>query len=80
MSSIILLVVLRKKLQSIFVGKSDNNSSDDIDGFIGKKVKVIESISPNETGKVVLNGTNWNAESDEEIKKIPWSKSLQKTI
>ncbi len=67
LTSIILIIILRKKVQSIFVGKSEEGDIGDIDNIIGKKVKVSTKISPNENGKVILNGTNWSAESDSEI-------------
>jgi membrane protein implicated in regulation of membrane protease activity len=65
-SSLVLLVVLRKKVQKIFVGKSEPGV-DDVDDIIGKKVKVIAKITPDSSGKVMFNGSNWNAEADAEI-------------
>ena len=65
-SSLVLLVVLRKKVQKIFVGKSEPGV-DDVDDIIGKKVKVIAKITPDSSGKVLFNGSNWNAEADAEI-------------
>jgi len=66
-TSIVCLVILRKKVQSIFVGKTEETTGDDVDNIIGKKVKVVEKISPDVPGKVLLNGTQWKAEADEEI-------------
>ncbi|MFP4546863.1 MAG: NfeD family protein [Fidelibacterota bacterium] len=62
-ASLVFLVVLRNKVQSIFVGKSEGNINEEIDGIIGQKVKVTRKITPNEAGKVLLNGTSWRAES-----------------
>ena len=66
-TSIVLLVILRKKVQSIFVGKTEQSTNGDVDDIIGKKVKVVTKITPNEVGKVLLNGTQWSATSDNEI-------------
>ncbi len=65
--SMVFLVILRKKVQNIFVGKSEGNIDEEIDGIIGKKVKVTHKITPDEAGRVLLNGTNWRAESVVEI-------------
>jgi membrane protein implicated in regulation of membrane protease activity len=66
-ASIVFLVILRKKVKNIFVGDSENQTPDDLDNITGKKVKVIKAISPNENGKVMFNGSTWNAESQEAI-------------
>ena len=66
-TSIVFLVILRKKLQSIFVGKTEGSEDDEIDDFVGKKVKVVQKITPIEAGKIILNGTQWKAEAEEEI-------------
>ena len=66
-SSLILLVILRKKVQNMFVGKSNEADNIDIDQVVGTKVKVVEKIGLNDKGKVLFNGTNWNAISDVEI-------------
>ena len=34
---------------------------------VGRKVTVVEAIAPGKTGKVELNGANWNAEADEAL-------------
>ncbi|MBN2282041.1 MAG: NfeD family protein [Candidatus Marinimicrobia bacterium] len=66
-SSLVLLVVLRKKLKTTFVGRSESGSDDKVDDVIGKKVKVTSKISIDDPGKILLNGVQWNAEADVDI-------------
>ncbi len=77
-SSIVLLVILRKKLQSIFVGKTSDGTVKDIDDITGKKVKVIKTIQPDQPGKVLYNGANWNAEADQKIPEGKMVKIVEK--
>ena len=68
-SSVLSLVCLRKWLRGIFLGhtSSRQNLKEDIKEFAGQKVVVKEKIMPNIGGKVEFNGTNWQAQADEEI-------------
>ncbi|MBN1779678.1 NfeD family protein [bacterium] len=71
-SSLIFLFSLRKWLKQVFLGrKSDSESElmDTLDNFLGEKAMVVEKITPAVAGRVELHGTEWKAESDEEIKK-----------
>jgi membrane protein implicated in regulation of membrane protease activity len=71
-SSILLLVFLRRSVKRYFEGKvSKKDISDDlIESVKGEKAVVVSDISPNKIGgKVEFHGTHWNAEADEEIKK-----------
>jgi len=71
-SSILLLVFLRRSVKRYFEGKvSKKDISDDlIESVKGEKAVVVNDISPNKIGgKVEFHGTHWNAEADEEIKK-----------
>lgn len=46
----------------------NTNDADDIDeSCVGRKVVVIEAISPDVPGKVELNGVDWKAESDKSL-------------
>jgi membrane protein implicated in regulation of membrane protease activity len=64
--SVLSLVLLRKMFKKIFVG--DKNVSGVVtDDFIGKSATVVESILPNQAGRVEFRGSTWSAESDEEI-------------
>lgn len=68
-SSILLLVLLRKYLQKIFMGKlQDERDDQDFNVEIGKIVIVIQDIQPGGTkGKVKYQGTNWAAKASEKI-------------
>jgi len=68
-TSIILLLSLRRWVKKIFVGFSSekNGMEDHLSEMIGKKAKVVTAILPNQTGKVELNGTDWKARADVEI-------------
>lgn len=70
-SSFLLLVVLRRWLKSIFIGREKEGQSfdDTIDDIIGQKVIVARDIKPGLPGKVEFRGTLWNAEAGESIKK-----------
>jgi membrane protein implicated in regulation of membrane protease activity len=65
-TSIVLLVALRRWLKGIFMGFTSNSqdSEKNTQDFVGKKVVVIGAISPVVPGMVELNGTNWKAAAD----------------
>jgi len=65
-SSILLLVTLRKGLRKVFKLDSivPQNEEDD---FIGQHAVVTKKISPNEPGKVEFKGADWEAESEIEL-------------
>ena len=71
LSSIFLLLTLRKWLKTVFTGriKSKQETDPALQEFIGEQAVVIEPIMPKVKGKVEFHGTNWSAESDVEIKK-----------
>jgi len=68
-SSVVLLLCLRKWVKAIFIGhvKAKQNMREDMNEFFGQKAIVISKIVPNLGGKVEFHGTNWEAEADEEI-------------
>lgn len=68
-SSVLLLLCLRRWLRGIFMGHSESkqNLSEDIQDFLGRRAVVKEKIAPNRTGKVEFHGTNWQACADQEI-------------
>ena len=65
-SSIVLLVFLRKKLKPVFFGyvSSKNNTGRNIDDFYDKEAVVTARIEPGKPGKVEFNGVDWDAVSD----------------
>lgn len=67
LSSVVLLVVLRKWMTKFFRGfRNVTASKDNIDYDFGGKALVKQKITPT-TGKVEYHGVMWNAESDEII-------------
>ena len=68
-SSIVLLVFLRKKLKPVFLGyvSSKQNSGQNIDDFFEKEAVVLARIEPGKPGKVEFNGVDWDAVSDDTI-------------
>lgn len=65
-SSIVLLVFLRKKLKPVFLGyvSSKQNSGQNMDDFFEKEAVVVARIEPGKPGKVEFNGVAWDAVSD----------------
>ncbi len=68
-SSIVLLVFLRKKLKPVFLGyvSSKQNSGQNIDDYLEKEAVVLARIEPGKPGKVEFNGVAWDAVSDNSI-------------
>jgi membrane protein implicated in regulation of membrane protease activity len=68
-ASVLSLLLLRKWLKGMFIGhvKSKQDTTKDLNEFIGERAVVKEKITPKAGGKVELHGTNWNARADEEI-------------
>ncbi len=68
-SSILLLLFLRKWLKPIFMGRITSKQSviEDFEGYVGEKAIVTEQITPNIKGKVEFRGSIWEAESNETI-------------
>ncbi len=70
--SIILLVSFRRYAQGYFTGRVSNKDSkgSPMENHAGETAIVTEDILPNSPrGKVEFNGTMWNADAEEEIKK-----------
>ena len=68
-SSVLLLLALRKWIRGIFVGHvySRQNAAEDIEECGGHKVLVKNAIIPPQTGSVELNGVDWKAQADCQI-------------
>ncbi|GEP41861.1 NfeD family protein [Brevifollis gellanilyticus] len=63
-SSIVLLVGLRRTFKDWFMGRSQAGSALEVDEeFIGKEARVVSAISPQVTGKVEFKGAQWSARS-----------------
>jgi membrane protein implicated in regulation of membrane protease activity len=66
-SSLLLLLSLRRYVQKLFKGKVNGSGISDKESLIGEKAVVISAIVPSARGKVEIHGTNWSAESDTEL-------------
>jgi len=68
-SSVLLLVSLRKWFKTLFTRKPGTGRAEDevADEFIGQKAVVTEKITPNRKGRVEFRGSYWTAESYETI-------------
>lgn len=65
-ASLVALFGLRRLLKPVFTGReTDVNETDYSEGMAGQEANVTEAIAPDASGRVVLNGTGWKAESDE---------------
>lgn len=65
-ASIVLLILLRKKMPKIF-GQASADNKVFTDAAINATALVVESISSTISGRVKYQGTFWNAEADEAI-------------
>ena len=66
-SSILLLISLRRWVQNLFKGKFTAAEKGNEGELIGEKGVVVNAIIPPNRGKIEVHGTNWGAESDVEI-------------
>ena len=68
-SSVLLLISLRRWLKGIFRGYigARHNTQEDLKDFIGERAVLIKEIKPGRKGKVEFHGTSWGAEADEGI-------------
>ena len=68
-SSLLLLILLRRKLKSVFLGNvtSKQDKGKNLDNFCGCEALVTTRIEPGHPGKVEFNGTPWDAEADDSI-------------
>lgn len=69
-SSVVLLIGLRKWLKTIFIGRAKGGKEmDDLqDDFVGHRAVVKKKIIPGIQGEVEFNGTLWKADAESEIK------------
>jgi inner membrane protein len=64
--SILFILLLRKTLKKTFSGTAEV-SDGTTDPYSGKRAMVVVRITPNQPGRVEFNGSNWTAESEQEI-------------
>lgn len=70
-SSIVLLIALRKWIRNKFTGHISDiqNPDENLDEFTGKPVKVLSDVLPGQSsGRVEFKGATWSAVSDVPIK------------
>ena len=69
LSSVILLLALRKWIKTLFMGHiySKQDLSEDMQEFVNARAVVKKGITPNNPGRVEFRGTDWDAEADETI-------------
>lgn len=67
-SSLVLILVLRRYFKTWFLGFSQSAATAGaIEEFIGKTVRVVTPVGPGLQGKVEFKGANWNAEASEDL-------------
>jgi membrane protein implicated in regulation of membrane protease activity len=66
-SSVVLLLMLRRRLKGQFLGHTDSEQDldHDLEEFVGKVVPVTQAIRPGANGRVELKGAGWQASSDQ---------------
>ena len=67
-TSVLLLIVLRRIIQKKFLNSKGSQSEDVEDEFTGKEALATTDFGGIKTGKVEFKGTTWTAESISEIK------------
>ena len=69
--SLALLLLLRNRFSTIFVGrnKTPGTSDEYLEGFVGMNAVVIQEIKQGIAGKVEFRGSSWPAVSDQAISK-----------
>ena len=66
-SSLALILLLRKFMATVFRGSSIDDSSEEEDPAIGALAEVVEAITPPHQGRIKFQGTFWTAASTQEI-------------
>lgn len=67
--SILYIVVLRRALKSVFVGKKEDRAHGLPNEFVGRSGTVVEDIRPPCAGRVLLGDAEWTAVSEEPLSK-----------
>ena len=67
-TSVVLLLALRKWVKTVFYGKvaATAHTDESMEGFVGEKAVVTSEIVPHMKGRVEFRGTHWDAERDAE--------------
>ena len=70
-ASLIGLVLLRRYLKKRFFGRTDKETQDQLEEFIGRKARAVDEFKDG-AGKVEFKGTRWSARSEEPVSKGQW--------
>ena len=70
-ASLLGLVLLRKYLKNRFFSKTDKETQDQLEEFIGRKAKAVDSFKDG-AGLVEFKGTRWSARCDDPVSKGQW--------
>ena len=70
-ASLLGLVLLRRYLRKRFFSKTDKETEDQLEEFIGKKALAVNDFKDG-GGKVEFKGTRWSARCDSPVKKGEW--------
>ena len=70
-ASLLGLVMLRRYLKRRFFSKSDKETQDKLEEFIGRKARAIADFKDG-SGKVEFKGTQWSARCDEPVSEGQW--------
>ena len=67
-ASLISLFGLRRLIKPVFMGRESDVKADGYsEGMEGQMAEVVKIIKPGSSGKVMMNGTAWKAESEETL-------------
>jgi len=66
-SSLALIILLRKFMASTFSGSATMDTSAEEDSAVGALAEVVEAITPPHRGRIKFQGTFWTAEASQEI-------------
>jgi inner membrane protein len=70
-ASLLGLVLLRKYLKRRFFSRSDKETDDQLEEFIGRKARVVDNFKDG-VGKIEFKGTRWSAICSEPVSKGDW--------
>lgn len=67
-SSVVLLIGLRRIFKGWLMGRSmDGTAEVDLEEFLGKRARALESIAADGVGKVEFKGVHWSAHSQDDV-------------
>ena len=76
-ASLLGLVLLRKYLRNRFFNRTDKETDDQLEEFIGRKGKALANFKDG-SGQIEFKGTNWSASCEEPVAKGDWVEIISK--